>query len=422
MKKTLILLIMLVITLSSVCAKEPVTIKFWHAMDGVRGDALNQLIDEFNKEHPDINVVGEFKGITDYNKDKYNNSYNILFQQLLINISINQPPDVAQVYENWTSQFLTIDALVPVENFVNSDEGFTEEEISDFIPTFLEANKYNGKLWTLPFNKSIYVLYYNKEIFEEKNITPPATWQELTETAKKLTLYDVEGNILRSGFSFKADVDTFSLIMLSDGAPLINDSGKAVFNDEKGFETINFLKELVKEKVARISFNPRKEFIEGKCAMFIDTTSKIAALDKNTGFQYGIAPCPFNKEKGKILFAGTNLAVFSGTSPEKQKASWTFIKWLTDTENTAKWSMDTGYLPVRTSAIESSSFQSFLKENEKYKIGLDELKIAVVAPRVPAWQSIRGIIDDTVFNSMVTEEDVKTSLNEAANTANQFLN
>jgi len=421
MKQILIILILSAMLISPVCAQEPVKITFWHAMDGVRGEVLNSLIEDFNREHPHIKVTGEFKGITDYNKDKYNNGYNILFQQLLINISLNKPPDVAQVYENWTSQFLTINALVPVEDFLNSSESFADEEISDFIPTFLEPNRYEGKLWTLPFNKSIYVLYYNKDIFEKARLEPPKTWEEVEETAKALTTKDAEGNALRAGFSFKADVDTFSLVMLSNGASLINNDGKSAFNDDNGEKTINYLKGLIDKKIARVSFEPMKDFTEGKCAMFLDTTSKIASLEQKTTFNYGIAPCPSGTDSGKILFAGTNLAIFSGSSPEKQKASWEFIKWLTNTENTAKWSMKTGYLPVRTSAIQSSSYRTFLEENEKYKIGIEELDRAVVAPRVPAWQSIRGIIDDTVFNSIVAREDVRTSLNQAANTANEFL-
>ncbi len=419
MKKILLFLIITIITINMmpVFAGEPVTINFWHAMDRHRGKVLNNLVDEFNKTHPDIKVVPTFKGVTDNTKDKYKNSYNILFQQLLISISTQSPPDVSQVYENWTSQFVQIKSITPLENVAEKE--FTEKELPDFIPTFLEANKEDGKLWSLPFNKSIYVLYYNKYMFSKAGLKPPTNWEEVREAAKKLTQKTSSGKTTHYGISFKADVDTFSVILLSRGGTLLEGNKKATFNGEEGEKTIKYLQSLIEDGSALVSFEPQKDFLEGKCAMYVDTSSGISNLERHISFEYGVAPCP--SDKGKILFAGTNLAIFSASSQEKQKASWEFIKWLTNTENTAKWSMETGYLPVRNSAIESKSYQEFLSQNEKHKIGIDELNMATVAPIVPSWQSIRGIIDDTVFNTVVVKQDIKETLNTAATTADRFL-
>jgi len=419
MKKILLFLIIttIIINMMPVFAGEPVTINFWHAMDRHRGKVLNNLVDEFNKTHSDMKVVPTFKGVTDNTKDKYKNSYNILFQQLLISISTQSPPDVSQVYENWTSQFVQIKSIVPLENF--ADKEFTEQEMPDFVPTFLEANKEDGKLWSLPFNKSIYVLYYNKYIFSKAGLKPPANWEEVREAAKKLTQKHSSGTVIHYGISFKADVDTFSVILLSRGGHLLEGNKKATFNSEEGENTIKYLQSLIEDGSALVSFEPQKDFLEGKCAMYVDTSSGISNLERNISFEYGVAPCP--SDKGKILFAGTNLAIFSSSSQEKQKASWEFIKWLTNAENTAKWSMETGYLPVRNSAIESKVYQEFLSKHEKHKIGIKELDMATVAPIVPSWQSIRGIIDDTVFNTVVVKQDIKETLNTAAATADRFL-
>ncbi|MEQ8167835.1 MAG: ABC transporter substrate-binding protein [Candidatus Eremiobacterota bacterium] len=419
MKKILLFLIITIITINMmpVFAGEPVTINFWHAMDRHRGKVLNNLVDEFNKTHPDIKVVATFKGVTDNTKDKYKNSYNILFQQLLISISTQSPPDVSQVYENWTSQFVQIKSITPLENVAEKE--FTEKELPDFIPTFLEANKEDGKLWSLPFNKSIYVLYYNKYMLSKAGLKPPANWEEVREAAKKLTQKTSSGKTIHHGISFKADVDTFSVILLSRGGTLLEGNKKATFNGEEGEKTIKYLQSLIEDGSAITSFEPQKDFMEGKCAMYVDTSSGISNLERHISFEYGVAPCPY--DKGKILFAGTNLAIFSASSQEKQKASWEFIKWLTNTENTAKWSMETGYLPVRNSAIESKAYQEFLSQHEKHKIGINELSMATVAPIVPSWQSIRGIIDDTVFNTVVVKQDIKETLNTAATTADRFL-
>ena len=179
----LILLSLFLIPVRPACAGETVT--FWHAMDGAKGETLNRLIDEFNITHPDIKVTGKFVGVSENTQDRYKNSYNVLFKELLKNVSKGTPPDISQIYENWTSQFIMVKAIIPVEDFIKSPEGFSKRELSDMVPTFLEANKYGGKLWTLPFNKSIYVLYYNRDMFEREGLTPPKNWEEMSEIAKK---------------------------------------------------------------------------------------------------------------------------------------------------------------------------------------------------------------------------------------------
>ena len=77
-------------------------------------------------------------------------------------------------------------------------------------------------IWTFPFNKSIYVYYYNAAHFKECGIDkPPATIDEFLETCKKLTKYDSKGNVQRYGFAFKANVDIFSILLYINGGKFL---------------------------------------------------------------------------------------------------------------------------------------------------------------------------------------------------------
>ncbi len=107
-------------------ADGPVEITFWHAMSRSRGKVLNQLVDEFNKANP--NIVVKSVCIQSQNKE-YGNDYNALYSKILENIAKNTPPDVAQVYENWTTQYVGIDALVPIESLILRQEGCQGTEI-----------------------------------------------------------------------------------------------------------------------------------------------------------------------------------------------------------------------------------------------------------------------------------------------------
>jgi len=402
----------------------PVRIEFWHAMGGYRGKVIDSLIKKFNDSHPNIYVEGKFKGITDVVKDKYNNDYNVLFQELLISIVTNSSPVVAQVYENWTTQFLMVDAIVPMENFIKSSSGgLSDKELNDFVPIFLQSNIYDGKIWTLPFNKSIYVLYYNKDYFTQAGVEPPRTWEELKEIATKLTIKNNEGKVERYALIFLPNVDCFSHIFLANGGEFISDKGEAVFNSVEGVKTLEYLQALVNSGVAIPSFEHQKDFLQGKSAIFIETTSKIGSFRKEAKFPFGVAPLPsVEGHPHRVLFAGTNLAIFKQKhTQEEQLAAWEFVKWLTSPEITTEWAIQTGYIPVRSSAIKSAEYQKYLKEDPLNYVGVEELPYAIPAPRVSSWQSIRGIIDDIVFSTVSLNETIQEALNEGVALANKFL-
>ncbi|MBI2252292.1 MAG: extracellular solute-binding protein [Armatimonadetes bacterium] len=159
-------------------------ITFWHAMDGQRGDILRQLISEFNRNHPKIKVEERFVSSSTL---LAGNNYHALYSEILRSLALKQPPNIAQVYENWTTQFIEYNAIVPIENYVKGVNGLNTLELNDIFPVFLDANTFNEKLWTIPFNKSIYVLFYNKDLFSKFNFQVPKTWDELLNIAKKLT-------------------------------------------------------------------------------------------------------------------------------------------------------------------------------------------------------------------------------------------
>ena len=201
-------------------ADEPVEITFWHAMSRSRGKVLNQLVDEFNKANP--NIVVKSVCIQSQNKE-YGNDYNALYSKILENIAKNTPPDVAQVYENWTTQYVGIDALVPIESLMTGND---KAAMKDIVPVFLSANTFTSpsgekQLYTLPFNKSIYVLFYNKTIFRELGLKPPTTWQELSKAAKVIA---TRKGI--PGLAFQPSVDIFGHYLYSYGGTYISKTNR----------------------------------------------------------------------------------------------------------------------------------------------------------------------------------------------------
>ncbi|MBM3461809.1 MAG: ABC transporter substrate-binding protein [Armatimonadetes bacterium] len=394
-------------------AQGPMTITFWHAMRGDKEAALRELVGEFERANPGIKVEPRFVGST--NK-QWGSDYNSLYRGILEGLAAQQPPDVAMVYENWTTQLIDYGYIVPLEDYFR--DGFSKADVTDLVPVFREANTYNGKMWTLPFNKSIYVLYTNKDLFKAFNATVPQTWDELRATARKLTRPD------RSvyGIIVQPNVDALGHLLYAYNGEFIN-GNQAVFNNPLGVQALKYWVDMVNaDRTAFPTFDPGAGFADGRAAMYIHTTSAYSGLKSKSKFPVGTAALPVVKGKGRhVQFAGTNLAAFK-TTPERQAASWKFIRFLVSRPVSTRWALRTGYLPVRTSSIASPEFQAYLAANPDYRVAaVDALKHAQVQPKVSAWESIRGIIDDAMFEAISRRSSAQESLDRAVALSNDLI-
>lgn len=396
-------------------ARGPITISFWHAMRGDKEAALRGLVADFERENPDVKVEPRFVGS---NNPQWGNDYDSLYRGMLESLAAHTPPDVAQVYENWTAQFMDYGYLVPVQDYFASSDTFSQSDVADLVPVFRDANTYNNKLWTLPFNKSIYVLYYNDNLLRLKGVAPPRTWSELRATAQKLTAPD------RSvyGVSVQPNVDTFANFLYAHGGDFIN-GNQAVFNSMAGVSALQFWVDLANnDRTAFPTFDPATPFEQGRAAMYVYTTSYYQHAVHATQFKLRIAAMPGEPDATHhVQLAGTNLALFK-TSAEHQAAAWRFIRFLTSRSVTIRWALRTGYLPVRQSSIQSAEYQAWLAKNPDYRdAAVANLKFGCVQPRVPAWESIRGIINDAMYEAISRRATPQDALDRAVAMSNDLI-
>ena len=92
---------------------------------------------------------------------------------------------------------------------------------------------------------------------------------------------------------------------------------------------------------------------------------------------------------------GANVCIFDISEDHKQ-AAWQFVRFFTSPEITARWSMGTGYLPVRKSAAESPEMSAFFREHPHHRAPFDALAVARPEPNLVAWQELRGQIEDAM--------------------------
>lgn len=404
---------LLLLALGVAAAGGPVTITFWHGMSGVLQPAVNELTEDFNRLNPGIVVTAQYQG-----------TYGALNQKLIAAVAAGNPPTISQVFGNWTDQLIRAGAIVPVERFMRGPQGLSEEEINDILPALRQANTFNGVMWTMPFNKSLYLLFYNADLLREHNLTVPQTWDDLVTAARALTRQD-GGRVVRYGFVVRPTTDYFLTMLLTNGGDFLAPGGREVaFNSPAGVEALQFLVDLVNtHKVAYVLPGfADADFGAGKVAMYFATNpglafARAAVADR---FTIGLAPLPYRRKRATIL-TGTDLAILARATPEQQAAAWRYIKFLTSTTGTTRWSLRTFYMPVRRSAVESTLMKVYLRENPLHKAGLDSLAFARSEPAIAEWQEIRDIIQDAVEEAILGKKTAAQALGDAAVRANRLL-
>lgn len=403
MKKIAILIILLSMIILGCGKKEVVNsdvteILFWQAMGGPLGDALEELVQKFNDTHPKIHVKSVNMG-----------NYTALSQKLMASLQTGNQPDVAQAYEAWIANMLEGDVIVPIEDFINNDPNFGQEEMDDFYPVFINSNKMDGKLVSFPFNKSVMVQYYNKDMLFQNDMdpdTPPKTWEEFRRYCKILTQdTDGDGKIDQYGTTIKINAWHFENLLLQAGGKIMNeDNTKPLFNSKEGVQALNFLTDILNvDKTGYLSpgYEGQKDFTAQKVAFYQDSSVSMAyMLRTGITFNMGISAVPVNKTKQNLI-SGTNVVIFKNEDKKKEKAAWEFVKWFTDTEQTARWSELTYYMPVRKSAMEVEALKNRIANNPEIASVYDQLNYATFEPQISEWFETRKYLEEHVIEKVV---------------------
>jgi multiple sugar transport system substrate-binding protein len=423
--KKIIIFFVVILLLFTACQKKSESasgsteVVFWHAMGGPLGDALQTLVNEFNDTHPEIFIKAINMG-----------NYTALSQKLMASIQSGNQPDLAQAYEAWTANMIDGDVLVPVSDFIQADPEFGVDDLQDFYPVFIKSNTINGKLWSFPFNKSVMVMYYNKDALYQSGYDPnkpPVTWDQFREYCKKLTIdKDGDGTIDQYGATLKISAWKFENLLLQAGGEIMSNDNKPLFNSEAGVLALDFLTNIINvDKTGYLSpgYEGQNDFLAGKVIMYEDSSVSLAYMQR-TGidFNLGVAAIPV-RDTRRNLISGTNVTIFKSDNAEVQKAAWEFIKWFTDTKQTAKWSEMTYYMPVRKSAFQEEALKNRLANNPEIASVYDQLNYATYEPQISEWFETRKYLEEQVIEKVIRGVlEPQEALDKAAEKINEMIN
>jgi multiple sugar transport system substrate-binding protein len=389
---------------------EVVEVTFWHAMGGPLGSVLTSLVDDFNATHPGIRVESVSMG-----------RYTALSQKIMAAVAAGKPPVMAQAYENWTIELILSESIVPIERFVRGPDGLDRASMEDILPVFIENNTWGETLWSFPFNKSVRTLFYNKDLFEASGLDsthPPANWEEYLGFARAITEdTDGDGHPDIWGTAGQVNVWMFGNLLLQNGGYFLDPvTQRVVFNRPEGVEALSFMKTLLAGDVGFIAsgYEYQNDFLARKVGMIEGSTVSLAFIRGKYDFNLGIAPLPEGKQPG-VTIAGTNVVIFSKATERQQRAAWEFIKWFTDTDQTARWAAGTFYVPVRRSAFETEALQQRFEAFPGLRQAFNQLEYASFEPRIAGWYAGRRYLSERAIEAVLRgDADIADALDRAA--------
>ena len=343
----------------------------------------------------------------------------------LVLAAANGEPGAPELPDIFCSYPKTVMALPDDSILVDYQDYFNEEELSDFLPVFVEEGMVNDRLVILPVAKSTEIMFINKTIFDRFSqatgvtLEDLDTWEGLFEAAeiyaawtdgqtpdipgdaKSMFVHDYYFNYFQVGAEslgedfFQGDKLTFGSAFKTAWEPLAQAAIQGGVWLEGGYATA--------------SLRTGDSIVSVASSASILYYSDVVTYPDNTSEDITIIsrPCPvFENGEKLVMQRGSGLCTVRST-PERERAAVTFLKWLTEPEHNVEFVTQTGYMPVTETAFENelpkaieglesakyaSLYQAYLETQANYEF--------YVPPQLENYLNLETTLEDQVRSQL----------------------
>jgi multiple sugar transport system substrate-binding protein len=416
MKRVLTIFLIGVLGLASVSLAQKIEVVFWEAMEAKFGTTLQTITDLFNKENPNIEVKLVFVG----NGDQ-------LDSKILVAAQAKTLPTIAQVYPAWAGSLVAQGVVTPMDSF--SDFSTVASQL---YPSIIDMSNVNGGVYTLPFNQSIYVLYYRPLMFEQAGITPPKTMDELANDAKLLTVVQ-NGKTVRYGLGFRTTYGVLTAVARQfGGGKYITPEGSLTINSPQNVQALTFLVNLVKAGYAYAKYDYfDNELTTSSVAMLIGEGADLPFdLSDIAGQKDGLAMSSFPtgiSNQTAPLFRGQTLVIFNTATEEQQQAAWQYVKFLLTPAVQIYWAMNTNYSPLNKAVVGLDQWQLFAQSTSYNPSAIAQGLANGISysETLPWWPSvidnIRTAVENALHLTMTPQQALDWAQQQSQIVQNKYL-
>ena len=406
-------------------AQAKTEITFWHAMDRQVGEAVDALVKQFNQSQGEVEVKAVYKG-----------TYPQVLAAAMAAYRQKTPPHLVQVSDVGTQSMVLSDGIVPVYRLMKQHQ--VAVNWADFIETITGYYSKDGRLYSMPFNASTPILYYNQEAFKKAGLgdAPPATWPDVEAASRKILATGATTCGVTTGGS-----PSWSLLENTfpwHNQPFAtNQNGYAGLdtrlriNSDFGLMHVGALARWQEENI--FSYGGREgqadRFGNGDCAMDVESSGSIGRFKKSLPFAWGTGPLPHwgpPYPKANTILGGATLWVLRGRESADYQGVAQFLKFITEPRQQMWWAATTGYVPITRTAVKSLEEDAFYMKNPEQWTAVGQLLTAKPTPnsqglRLGNYVQIREAIELELENIFAGKKSVKEGLDAAVARGNAIL-
>lgn len=391
-------------------------IEFWYAGGKTAVQVVQSIIDKYNASQSAYHVSAVTQA-----------DYDETYQKLQAGIAGKAAPDVVLLDKGVGRSLSDKNLVADMTPYIEADPEFNME---DLIPVFADQGKDDqGKIFAIPAYGTTQVMYYNIAAFEEAGIKAEdiKTWQDLSAAAKKIKdtgkyTYGWEpmwgaGNLIDAAFSNGAGIFSEDGTQVTINSPewvevweafrtwIHDDKTMAIHSGGQGWE---------------YWYNTMDDALNNVAGGYTGSSGDQADLDFSV-----VAAMEQPAWKESTSSAPTadalTLSILEGSSDAEKQGAFDFIKYFTNADSQAAWSMATGYVAVNTKVNDNPEYQAYVEKNPQAAVPFAQASHGTVYPYDPTNGAIMDALKIAADKVEIDGISAKDALDEAQKTAQAAL-
>ncbi len=406
-------------------------IVLWHAMSAANGEEVNRLVREFNASQADVELEAVFKG-----------TYPDTLTAAIAAYRAGQAPHMVQVFEVGTGTMLQAGPAVKPAWQLAKETGLALDPKA-YIPGVRGYYSLpNGELASMPFNSSTPIMWYNKDAFEKAGLDPeqpPLVWTDFIKAAQALA--SKASTPIASTSSWMTWIQLEAFAAMHDLPYATEENGykgldaKLLVNSKPLVAQLQRFLDMSKDgsfKYTGRDTAPDAIFYSGQAAIGFGSSAGRADIVKSAQFRYAEALLPYdpalNPAPGNSIIGGASL--WTMTAPKRTEAEYkgvaSFFQFIGQPEQAARYSQNTGYVPVTTAAYELSKQQGYYTKNAGADLPVQQLARGTLTAnsrglRLGRLPEIRNIVYEEIEKALQGQQTSQQALDSAAGRGDRVL-
>lgn len=382
-----------------------VVASLWFSYGGKNREVLLDLVKRFNESQSRVYVEPTYQG-----------DYFEALAKLRTALAAHAAPTFSHVVGEVVPYLARADVLEELDGYEGAKDLALVRELA-------QSGAYVGgdthPLVALPFNRSTPIMYVNGAMQDAERFETPATWAELTETAKRLTR---RGADFRWGFEVPISWWFWVAMVGQAGGELVTKEGDPVLGGEAGEKALRFWQELV--HVHRVMRPPpgrdynawsatNQDFLAGRVPIIWTSTAYLRYLEETAKFPVRAAPLP-REARAAVPTGGTFFVLLKEAPRAEKEAAWEFLRWMCAPEQTIAWATRTGYMPVASRAVDQLTTSGYYAKHPNDEVTIKQLAHVDPWPWAPTLFRIqRDVVEPRLEDAVYRNTDAHAVMAEA---------